>query len=320
MKSIKLNGKDLSQITLGTVQLGMNYGIANLDGQPDTQQSYGMLKSALDNGISSLDTARAYGNSENVIGGFLKQNNTSPIPFITSKLKIALPSNASKKDVETTMFDSVETSLSNLGINKLDCLMLHAAGDMTCYGDIVPKTLEKMIKEGYTSMAGVSVYQSEELDIMLKNDLYQATQIPMSIFDQNLIYKGYLKKLHERNITVFVRSVFLQGIFFLRPEDITDPILLEYAKPYIEKLHTYCQEENMSIAEIAISYIRDVEGVTSLVLGADTKDQVLENIKYINAPPISDKTRYFLQEDFKSVNIQKIMEVLSRPKKQKSNY
>ena len=83
----------------------------------------------------------------------------------------------------------------------------------------------------------------------------------------------------------------------------------------IEILRDYCKTGNMSIAEFAISYIRDVEGVTSLVLGADTKEQVTENIKYINAPSISEETRAELSEKFREVNITKIMEVLSRPKK-----
>ena len=150
---------------------------------------------------------------------------------------------------------------------------------------------------------------------MLQNEIYEATQVPMSVFDQKLIHKGYIKRLKERNIAVFVRSVFLQGIFFLEPERITDPILLDYAKPYIEMLRSYCESENMSIAEFAISYIRDVEGVTSLVLGADTKEQVTENIKYIHAPRISERTRAELSERFQEVNIKKIMEVLSKPKK-----
>ncbi|MCR4718542.1 MAG: aldo/keto reductase [Firmicutes bacterium] len=315
MEKTVINGKELSKITLGTVQLGMNYGIANLDGQPSSEKSFGMLRCALDNGITSLDTARTYGNSEDVIGEFFRSERIENMPFITSKLKVNLPQDATEKEVEAAMYNSVETSLSKLGIERLDCLMLHSASDMTAYGEIVPKTLEAMVKKGYTSMAGVSVYQPEELDTMLKNDIYEATQVPMSVFDQKLIHKGYIKRLKERNIAVFVRSVFLQGVFFLEPEKITDPLLIEYAKPYIEILRDYCKTENMSIAEFAISYIRDTEGVTSLVLGADTKEQVMENIKYINAPAISEKTRAELSEKFKEVNIAKIMQVLSRPKK-----
>lgn len=315
MEQTRIKGKEVSKITLGTVQLGMNYGIANDGGQPNREKSFEMLETALEHGITSLDTARTYGNSEDVIGDFFRSHQIKNTPFMTSKLKVGLPEGASSKEVEAAMYDSVETSLQKLGIRKLDCLMLHSALDMTSYGDIVPNTLESMVKKGYTSMAGVSVYQPEELDVMLRHDVYEATQIPMSVFDQKLEHRGYLKRLKEKNIAVFVRSVFLQGVFFLEPDKITDPLLAEYAKPYIEMLRDYCSMEGMSVAELAISYIRDTDGVDSLVLGADTKEQVMENIRYINAPAISEKTRCELSERFKDVNIKKIMEVLSRPKK-----
>ena len=314
MKKTIVNGKALPIMTLGTVQLGMNYGIANDGGQPDTEKSHSMLSAAIENGVLSLDTARAYGTSEDVLGGFLKTCDKKDDIFITSKVKLSLPQDTPEKEVEKSMYESVETSLSKLGVKKLDCLLLHSAPEMTAYGDVVPKTLEKMVKEGYINMAGASVYYPEELDTMFKYDIYRATQIPMSLFDQKLISDGYMKKLHEKNITVFVRSVFLQGLFFLNPDEVSDPILQEYACPYIRKLHQFCEEENMTIAEFAISFIRDVEGVTSLVLGADTKEQVVQNINYLNAPVISDATREKAYQTFKEVNLEKIMEVLRRPK------
>ena len=315
MKNIIINGKELSQMTLGTVQLGMNYGIANEGGQPDSEKSAKMLSCALENGVTSLDTARGYGTSEDVLGDFLKGRKPEKTPFITSKFMVGLPEGASDKEVEKVIYTSVETSLEKLGVNKLDCLLHHRAEDMTKYGDIVQKTLENMIVKGYTSMVGTSVYGEEELDVMFKYDIYQATQIPMSLFDQKLIHQGYLDKMKEKNIVVFVRSVFLQGLFFLEPEKITDPLLVEYARPYIEKLREFCAKANMSIAEFAISFIRDVSGVTSLVLGADSEEQVLQNIGYMNAPALSAEMRKDVQEAFKDVNLPKIMEVLRRPKK-----
>ncbi len=309
-----VNGKNLSQMTLGTVQLGLNYGIANEGGQPELRQSHAMLSCALENGVSSLDTARAYGTSEVVLGSFLKIIPQNEIPFLTSKLIVGLPETASEAEVEKSMFESVETSLATLGISKLDCLMLHRGEEMTKHGKSVPNVLKKMVTEGYTSMVGVSVYEPEELDIMLQNDVYQATQLPMSLFDQKWIHQGYLEKLSQNNITVFVRSVFLQGLFFLNPAAITDPLLVEYARPYLLKLSELCERENVSIAEFAISFIRDLPGVTSLVLGADTDAQVFANIGYMNAPALSEKVRHEALEVFKDVNLEKIMEVLRRPK------
>jgi len=314
MKNIMVNGKPLSQMSLGTVQLGMNYGIANDLGQPDVAQSTAMLSCALKNGITSLDTARAYGTSEDVLGNFFKENPQEKMPFITSKLGVGLPENASDKEVEAAMYASVETSLDKLGVNRLDCLLLHSPDDMTKYGDIVPKTLDRLVKENYTAMGGVSVYLADEVETMLQNDVYQAIQVPMSIFDQKLITGGYIDRLKEKNVIVFVRSVFLQGVFFLDPENMTDPLLIEYAKPHILKLREFCERTGMSVAEFAISFMRDVPGVTSLVLGADTEEQVMQNIGYMNAPALSAEMRKEVTEAFSNVNIPKIMEVLRRPK------
>ncbi|MBR2884539.1 MAG: aldo/keto reductase, partial [Clostridia bacterium] len=81
MKQTIINGKALSQMTLGTVQLGLNYGIANKSGQPDINKSTVMLSCALQNGITSLDTARGYGTSEDVLGKFFRENKDYDLPF-----------------------------------------------------------------------------------------------------------------------------------------------------------------------------------------------------------------------------------------------
>lgn len=312
MKYIQIGSKKLSSLSLGTVQLGMNYGIANTSGKPNETESYEMLRSALEGGITSLDTARAYGNSEEVIGGFLRQYE-GEVPFITTKIpKIEGETEA---EVEKFVLSSVETSLENLGVDRVNCVMLHVTADITAHGDYTAKALESLVKHGYTDLVGASVYQSTEIDEMLKSDVYTATQVPMSIFDQRLIASGALNKLKERNVTVFVRSVFLQGLFFLDPDSITDPILKEQAQGRIRLLRNLAEHEGMTVAELAIAFIRDLDGVSSLVLGSDTGEQVRQNIGYFEAPAISEETVALIKKEFADVDIPEIMKVLSRPKK-----
>lgn len=306
-----VSGARVSEMSLGTVQLGMNYGIANNAGQPKEEQSFEMLGTALANGVCSLDTARAYGNSEDVLGRFLAT--VEEKPFITTKVPEF--SIEDDKEIEKFIIENVETSLSKLGVSKVNNIMLHNSCNLYHKGDVTAKIMGTLPSRGYCDMVGVSVYTDNDVYEVLKHPEYTATQIPMSIFDQRLINCGVVDKLREREFTVFVRSVFLQGVFFLDPEKITDPILLEYAKPKILKLREYAEKEGMSIAEFAISFMRDVPGITSLVLGADTSEQVLSNAKYFEAPSISEETAAAVKETFKDVNIPKIMEVLSRPKK-----
>ena len=212
------------------------------------------------------------------------------------------------------MFNSVELSLEKLGIQKLDCLMLHRSNEINQYGKIVPKTMEKLISKGYITSAGASVYSGDELDDMLCHDVFTTTQLPMNIFDQSLIHNGYIDKMYKKKISVFVSSVFLQGLFFLDYNNFTDPLLIEYVKPYLIKLHEICNKTGMSIAEIAISFIRDIPGVTSLVLGADSSEHIMQNVSYMNAPRLSEDVRNEISLTFKDVNTEKVMEILRRPK------
>ena len=110
-----------------------------------------------------------------------------------------------------------------------------------------------------------------------------------------------IKKLAEKDIMVFVRSVFLQGLFFRDPETLPNGVL-QNAKEPLKKVRKIAEEENMSIAGLAISYIRDLKGVSSLVMGAEKPEQVKENIDLVNVKSISDTAREKITLAFKDVD------------------
>ncbi len=88
MEYIEIQGLHLPRLTLGTVQLGMDYGIANTAGKPDYEKSAGILDAALEGGINAFDTAAAYGDSEAVIGRyFWSMPEGAAKPIIITKLK-----------------------------------------------------------------------------------------------------------------------------------------------------------------------------------------------------------------------------------------
>ncbi|MGB4200250.1 MAG: aldo/keto reductase, partial [Thermotogota bacterium] len=73
-----------SKLTLGAVQLGLRYGIANRDGMPDESAAQEILEEAWRRGITSFDKAAAYGESERRIGAFVKR-----LPELAAHLFIA---------------------------------------------------------------------------------------------------------------------------------------------------------------------------------------------------------------------------------------
>ena len=325
----------MSNMTLGTAQIGMNYGVANVSGKPGDEESLIMLESAVDGGITSIDTASTYGDSEARLGRFFQ----SPFfhgepPYITTKLRVGIGATRqgglvlSESELgqltkeyldmgaaaEKTVFQTVEQSLERLKLKKINCVMLHDPVEMRAGGKPLAKIMGKLVKAGYADEVGGSVYFPADVDALLSYDEYTATQLPMSIFDQKMIHSGALVRLYNNNFAVFVRSVFLQGLFFLDPDKDLDPILAEHAVPHIRTLRRLAQDEGVSIAQLAISFVRDTLGVTSLVLGCDTKAQLEENVKLMEGPAVSEKTMNVILNSFTDLHYEEIMTVLGRVK------
>ena len=84
---------------------------------------------------------------------------------------------------------------------------------------------------------------------------------------------------------MFVRSIYLQGLFFKDTDTL--PERIKSAKKPLDKLHALAHDAGISMAELAVTFIRDTEGITSLLLGADNPKQLLESVSLINAPKIT---------------------------------
>ena len=300
MQYTSIRDMNISKLTLGTVQLGMDYGIANNKGKPNEDESFNILQTATEGGVNSFDTSLLYGDSEIVLGNYFSSTKHSLNNLVlTTKFKIRHDNNLTNNDIERQMYEFVEQSMRRLKINKVPVYMLHNPADMVLYGNIVPQTLKQLKNEGLIGMAAVSVYASEEAYEMMQNEIYEAIQVPINIFDNRVIKSGAISKLHEANKIIFVRSIFLQGLFFMNPELLTGNLI--DAKESLINLARLANKEGLSIQQLALSYIRDMEGVSSLVIGAETPEQVRENIKLMEGTSISEKTKYEISKLFDNI-------------------
>lgn len=303
---VDIDGWKISKMTLGTVQLGLNYGITNKTGKPSMEKAFEILDTAIEGGVNSFDTANKYGDSEEVLGKYFSSSQCEmKKPFFTTKFGIDPSEGTDRNSFERQIYAFVENSLEKLKIKKIPVYMLHHSKDMYQYGDVVPETLKKLKNEGLIEKVGVSVYNPEEVEEMLQNDLYEAVQIPMNVFDLRMIQSGVMNKLKEARCIVFVRSVFLQGLFFIDLKQI--PEELSSAAEHLKKLHKLAEQEGLSAAQLAISFIRDLEGVTSVVLGAETPEQVAGNIRLMDGPKLSSDAVAGIEKLSAEVPIETIM-------------
>ena len=274
------NGYKISALTLGTVQLGLPYGINNDKGMPSFEESSDILNTALSSGIVSFDTARAYGESELVLRRYFEKEKREHT-FIT---KVVF-SDIDKSLVKDKLFAMAKESCERLGVKRLPFLKLHNQKMLEAYGDTLVYAMQDLKREGIVSGIGVSFSDKSRLMELTDGCGFDCIQIPANVFDSEEISNGSVKKLAEAGSVIFVRSIYLQGLFF---KDVdTLPEKIKCAKEPLLKLHNLAREAGVSMAELALTFIRDAEGISSLVLGCDNSAQLRESVSLMNAPKIN---------------------------------
>lgn len=279
MNFIEKNGYKISALTLGTVQLGLSYGVNNSKGMPSFEESSAILDTAISSGITSFDTARAYGESELVLKRYF-ENKTCERTLIS---KVVFR-DVDKSGVRDKLFSMTRESIERLGIEKLPFLKLHNQDMLELYGDTLVYAMQDLKREGLVDGIGVSFSDKSKLLELCDGCGFDCIQLPANIFDSRVVLDGSIKKLADAGSIVFVRSVYLQGLFF--KDTNTLPEKIKCAKEPLDKLHALAKDAGVSMAELAITFIRDTEGIASLILGCDTPEQLLDSVSLVNAPKI----------------------------------
>ena len=266
------------ELILGTVQLGLDYGINNRYGKPDIEKSFEMLDYAFNNGIKILDTANAYGDSESVIGQYI--SNTG------NEFKIATKFSSFDNSIDIHDFfnNQLLSSLELLSKDKIDYYLIHNFNDLVENYDILNllKNNDKILN------IGISLYEPSELEFILRNfskDI-DFVQIPFNILDSRWINDDLLTRTKEENIKIFVRSIFVQGLIFMDDEiNKIHPVL----KDYIDFIRKLSFEKNVPINRLAMDYVKSYSEIDGILIGCDTIGQLKENIYQFNSDIIFNK-------------------------------
>jgi aryl-alcohol dehydrogenase-like predicted oxidoreductase len=287
--TIKDKNYKLSQFTIGTVQIGTTYGIDTL-GKPSDEEARLILKYALDNGINVFDTAPSYGNSEEIIGNFLSNYPKSGI-CIVAKLDCRYNDDniwQNKQILSKKIREDFNSSCSNLGLSKILIHLVHGAPYAFRDKGVVLDILTEMKYEEKIGSVGVSIDTDDELKKCIEDKRVEVVQIPFNILDRRLSVSGLIERARERGLVVFARSTYLQGLLLMEPERI--PKHLGEAVKFIEELCRIAKESNRSIKELCLKYVLSINGISSIIVGINSIEQIKENIKVFDSRPLEKET------------------------------
>ena len=262
-----------SKLSIGTVQFGMQYGVANNLKKTDVRHVVKILDTAHKEGINALDTAPIYGNSEVVLGEALCGQNWN----ITTKIPPCEEDVVSASYLKTIK-KSLCHSLLSLGVQIVDGLLVHNCDDLFKPGgrDIFFE-LKKLQSLGLIKKIGVSAYNSRQVEMTLDKFDIDLIQLPINILDQNLLIDGWLKKIKEKGIEIHARSVFLQGVLLMPRHTL--PAYFSDIYNNIEDFIGHAHKLSLSCAELALGFVQNIDEIDKIIVGVNTINQLREIIE-----------------------------------------
>lgn len=265
------------KIALGTVQFGLKYGIANQVGRVQLEDVKSILQLATAQGVNTLDTAIAYGDSESTLGlvGLSGWKVVTKLP--------ALPECCA--DVAGWVEAHIKRSLDRLGVSQFHGVLLHhPLGLLGEYGNQLFKTLQHLKAQGITEKIGVSVYGPEELEMLWPKFQFDLVQAPFNVIDRRLASSGWLERLHQAGTEVHVRSVFLQGLLLMSPEKRRSNF--EAWQDLWSRWDSWLMAENLTPLQASLNFALSRPEIDKVLVGVDSPSQLNEILSAANTDEI----------------------------------
>ena len=259
------------KLGIGTAQFGMDYGVANRTGKATRTDVIGILEEAARSGVRIIDTAPAYGSSEEILGELLSTGHGFRLVTKTIAFDPALPGRKYADAVRA----GFSQSLRRLRTERVYGILIHHVQALASSGaDDLMRALEDLKDEGRLARIGVSVYHPRQLKQILARYAVDLVQLPFNVYDQRFAQAGWLTRLKRAGIEVHSRSAFLQGLLLLPPGRL--PERFDAIGSHHARLHRQIGEAGLTPLAACLAFCLDQADIDHVIVGCETLVQFTE--------------------------------------------
>ena len=299
-----------SGLKLPLLSLGLWHNFGTNDDYSNMKR---MCFTAFDRGVTHFDIANNYGplpgSAEENFGRILREEFSAyrDEMLISTKAGYTMwPGPYGDWGSRKYLLASLDQSLKRLGLPYVDVFYHHRMDKDTPLEESM-LALDTAVKSGRALYAGLSNYDSATLrkaTAILKelHCPFVLNQVRYSIFDRHIEPDGLEETAAETGFGIIAFSPLAQGLLtdryikgipensrigkggpFLRPEQLTEEKLGQ-----IRALNEIAQSRGQTLSEMALSWVLRSGRVTSVLIGASSPEQIIQNLGILTAPAFSE--------------------------------
>ncbi|MCB9151169.1 MAG: aldo/keto reductase [Caldilineaceae bacterium] len=281
LSTLGRTGLRVSALALGTVEIGLPYGIATPahGGRPGEQEAIRLIHTALDAGINLIDTARDYGMSETILGQALHQRRTQAILATKVNLLPAAVQQLSSRQLKRQMLDTLDLSLRELQTDYVDVWQIHnVTEELLERAEEVADAFSAAQRAGKIRWTGGSFYGAALPLLALDRDLFDVMQVTYSVLDRR-IEEQVLPRAQQQNVGIVVRSVLLKGVLTARADHL--PARLHALTAASQRFRRIIAEAGLaaSAAQVAVAFALAQPQISTVLVGMSSLAELEDNLR-----------------------------------------
>jgi 1-deoxyxylulose-5-phosphate synthase len=298
-------GLSVSEIAFGGVEIGMPYGIgvASKDDMLSEKEAICLIHKAVDAGINFFDTARLYGNSENIMGKAFT-NRRQEVVLSTKCTHLRYPDGrlVEREKLETTIRNSLGESLQALHTDYVDVFMLHTADKAILEQEEIVRIFSDLKTSGVVRAIGVSTYLPEETQKVLEGG-WDVIQLPFNLMDQR--QEMFFSAAAQKGVGIVVRSVLLKGLLSDKGTNLHDA--LTPVENHIKAYRPLLNESIQDLPTLALKFALSFNEVSAVLVGMDRMEYLYRSLNAANGiyldPATKAKARALAYPDPEFLNL-----------------
>jgi aryl-alcohol dehydrogenase-like predicted oxidoreductase len=278
-------GLETSEISLGTVELGLDYGLrtSGESGPPTDRDAVRLILHALDLGINLIDTARVYGPAEELVGRAIRGRRDDVV--IATKVE-PIPMEVDHRTRVRRIEQSVATSLHALGVETIDILQIHSARVEEIQRGETTDVLERLQAAGTVRVIGASTYGTDAAEAALVDGRFGCLQVAYNLLDRDPEL-GLLADAARAGVGVLCRSVLLRGVLTSRYTLL--PMSLAGLRAAIEDVIGVVGSAS-ALPGVAYRYVLADDRVSSALVGTARTDELEAAVRAAAHGPLDPST------------------------------